>query len=506
MIMQSTLFFDELNAIAEKYPNNIALLNANDQEITYQQLMDYVERAHGWLYSIGLRPGDALITLLPNAIETVILFLASIRAGLVYAPLTWASTFPEIIRWKKKVNAKVSLVANTIHHLLQMQINELDWRVEIININNQFNWPLCEHIAVEKTGTIVMQSSGSTGEAKALLLSADRLWTSAKAFSHYHQIEESVTRFWNYLPMSYLGGLLNSLLIPFAAQGSVFIDDTFNGKTFLNFWSTIERYQINSIWLVPSILRGLLNLSNRIGLNRTYPKIQHCFLGTAPILLEEKQNFFKVFGIQPLESYGFSEAVLISSESMSNVVLRSQFSVGSILPNIEVQLRPMQDSEEHETFEIWVKTPHFMLGYLTENGISEPPFDEHGFMPSGDFGQMVNGQLLITGRRRDIIKKGGALILLREIEQIVSSYPNVVEVAAVKIDHSFYGESFNLYVCPAASVHDYNVFQTELSQWLHKQLAKDKWPEKIFMCRDFPKTPSGKIQKHLLETRNSVNA
>ncbi len=499
-----SLFFD-LSEIA-KDTDQIALLDSNDRVVTYRQLVDFVDRAHGWLNSMGLKSGDALIALLPNSIETIILFLASLRAGLVYAPLPCTATLSEITRWKKRVNANFCLLANPVSGTLQDQISNLNWRVEVVRIGFELNWPECEKKEVEKTGTLVMPSSGSTGEPKAILLSVDHLWNSAKTFLNYHQVERSVIRFWNYLPMSYLGGLFNLTLIPLVAGGSVFVDDAFNGKTFLGFWSTIARHNINSIWLVPSILRGLLALSNRIGQNRVYPPIRHCFLGTAPIFLEEKQKFFEVFGIQPLENYGLSETTFISSEKMNHLDSRCQNSVGNKMPHVEIKLKPANDPEKREMTEIWVKTPYLMLCYLDEKGVTNPLLDDQGFMPTGDFGEIVNNQLLVTGRRRDIIKKGGILILLREIEHLVGNYPKVSEAAAVKIDHPFYGESFNLYVCLEKSVIDCAKFQKELTNWIHKQLAQDKWPEKIFLRRDFPRTNTGKIQKHLLETRTVAHA
>src|SRR3990167_4155198 len=117
------------------------------------------------------------------------------------------------------------------------------------------------------------------------------------------------------------------------------------------------------------------------------------------------------------------------------------------MPDVEIQLRPTKNNEEKIVTEIWVKTPFSMLGYLNEEGLCETQYDDQGFMPTGDFGKMLDGQLRVTGRHRDIIKKGGVLILLREIEQIVSAFPKVKEAAAVKVDHPFYGESFDLYLC-----------------------------------------------------------
>lgn len=500
MSTTSPSLFSELNNIAKNTPNQIALLDTMDRALTYSDLIKQVEQAHAWLNAIGVKPGDALVALLPNAVETAVLFLASLRGGFIYAPLPCTATLPEITRWKKQTKASVCLLADPVSHTMQTQIKELTWHVEIIKIGESHQWTTSENIIAEKTGALVMQSSGSTGEPKAILLSGDRLWLSAKAFLNFHHLENTNVRFWNYLPMSYLGGLFNLLLIPLAAKGSVLIDDAFSGKTFLGFWATLERYQINTIWLVPSILRGLLTLATRIGKNRVYPTVEYCFLGTAPIASEEKKQFEQIFGVTPLENYGLSETTFISSEHIKNIENQNRSTVGYVMPQVTVQLRATNTTQTVK--EIWVKTPYCMLGYLTENGIQSPHFDEQGFMPTGDYGEFVDGQLQIIGRQRDIIKKGGVLILLREIENIASSYPNIIEAAAVRVDHTFYGESFNLYLCIEKSISNVAEFQQAITTWLHKQLSKEKWPENIVLCDDFQRTASGKIQKHLLETKD----
>ncbi len=134
----------------------------------------------------------------------------------------------------------------------------MSWQVKLVQTGKELSWPEHnEHIAIAAGGKIIMPSSGSTGEPKAIVLDADRLWLSASAFLKFHQLENQQMRFWNYLPMSYLGGLFNLSLIPLAAGGSIYIDDIFNGKTFLTFWQLLNDLKLNTLWLVPTILRGL---------------------------------------------------------------------------------------------------------------------------------------------------------------------------------------------------------------------------------------------------------
>ncbi|HLB41804.1 MAG TPA: class I adenylate-forming enzyme family protein [Gammaproteobacteria bacterium] len=506
MNMKIRSLFADLSKLVSHQPDKIALLDGDGRTVTYLGLSEQIEHAQAWLAATGMQPGDTLIALMPNAIETVILFIASLRGGYTYAPLPCTATFVEVTRWKELTRAHVCILANSVSARFQELVMKLNWRVKLVEIGrkNMF-WSANSYVEGRSGGRLIMASSGSTGEPKAMLLDADRLWSAGHAFLRYHQIKNGDIRFWNYLPMSYLGGLFNLTLIPLAAGGSIFVDEAFSGKTFLIFWATVERFKINSLWLVPTILRGLLTLSSRVGQMMPPPNIDLCFLGTAPISLEEKQRFSHIFGIQALENYGLSETTFISSELHQQIALRSQYTVGAIMPDVDIKLVPIIEEDASAT-EIWVRTPYRMLGYLDKEGIVEPSVDAEGYLSTGDCGQMVDGQLQLSGRRRDIIKKGGILIALREIELVVESYSNIAEAIAVRVEHSFYGESCILYVRSLTPVQDAEQFIASLGKWLHEQLVRYKWPENIIYCTEFPRTASGKIKKHLLSARNATHA
>src|SRR5262249_30385940 len=112
-------------------------------------------------------------------------------------------------------------------------------------------------------GQLIITTSGSVGSAKAIVIDGDRLWSAGMAFVGHHGLEHEAPRFWNYLPMSYLGGLFNLGLIPVAARGSSLVGDTFSGKTFLSFWQTVTRYELDALWMVPAMVRGLTMLAER---------------------------------------------------------------------------------------------------------------------------------------------------------------------------------------------------------------------------------------------------
>jgi acyl-CoA synthetase (AMP-forming)/AMP-acid ligase II len=246
----------------------------------------------------------------------------------------------------------------------------------------------------------------------------------------------------------------------------------------------VERFKITVLWLVPTIMRGLLELSKRINRKKyiKYPPIDVCFLGTAPINLETKISFEELTNIPVIENYGLSETTFISTETIDTRHLRKQGSVGGILPWID-----LKDSKEKMTLSsepIVVKTPSIMVGYVGNKIADDEWFDtkDCGFVDKDKV-------LILKGRNRDIIKKGGVMLALREIEILAEQSCGAIEASAVSVEHQFYGESYILYV----------VSDVRIDNCLHKHLSKNKWPDEIISIRELPRTRSGKIDKKKLK-------
>ena len=132
----------------------------------------------------------------------------------------------------------------------------------------------------------------------------------------------------------------NLLIIPFQSGAATLITSDFDNMIAFNFWDIVKKYNINILWLVPSIVRILIKLSKRNNLakNKTQGKrIKLGLVGTAPLDLSEKIDFKETFNIKLLENYGLSETTFISYEP-ENTTKYQQDSVGKIVKNIKVKI------------------------------------------------------------------------------------------------------------------------------------------------------------------------
>ena len=114
-----------------------------------------------------------------------------------------------------------------------------------------------------QSSQIFVLSGGTTAEPKVVVIDADRLWSAGCAFVDHHEFLDPDCRFYNIMPMSYLGGLFNLGLITNGAQARTVIAEPFSGLAILRLWRNCERFGINVLWLVPTVARALVQAANR---------------------------------------------------------------------------------------------------------------------------------------------------------------------------------------------------------------------------------------------------
>lgn len=501
LISGVSTFESDLYDLVNRYPNRIICLDLLGRAYSYKEFWEYLNRFRVQLVLDGVDSGDTIVSMMPNSIETFMLYLAALFNGINYCPLPCTSTVIEVSRLVTITRAKKAYILSSIPEAFTKELSSLfDLGIREIKVGEDLEWlPEKKSISVVSCGNLMIMTSSTTGDSKLVVISGDILWKAARNFVIHQKIEGSNLRFWNFLPMSYLGGLFNLGMLPIATSGSFFIGDSFTGKTFLDFWATINKYKISALWLVPSIVNGLLEVAEKI----RQPKIQSipiAFLGTAPLSIQKKTKFKDLFSISLIESYGLTETTFIATERLLSEDGGVKFGPGELLPDIDIKLNYSFNADKSclnnfQDGEILVKTPFHMIGYMDADGIISDGCDAEGFFPTGDLGYFDSGRLIITGRRKDIIKKGGLLINLAEIDNLVNGIATIVESTTLSVKHSFYGEVYWLIVV----VEDKENFfkKNNLSKWFDQNLDKQKHPDNIvYITWRLPRTSSGKIKKN----------
>jgi len=489
---------DLISRVAASADSAAVIDAATGTVFTWAQLDTLTRRIGGWFERNRFAAGDTLLSMLPNSVEALFVFFACMRHGIRCAPLPPSATAREIERLSRLVSPRGALALAGSETRIAEAAGGI--AVHAIPLDLSFGWAGPDERdpppASSRSGHLLIATSGSTGEPKVMVIDGDRLWSAACAFAGAHRFLGADSRFYDIMPMSYLGGLFNLGLIPLACGGSTVVSSTFSGSTILRFWHEVARHRVNVLWLVPTMLRALVQVTGpRWETVAASIKVTASFLGTAPVGLAEKETFERIFGIPLLENFALSETTFLTSETLDTRGRRTEGSVGPPLAWAEVRLVPVGESDGKGFNRIQVRTPFLFDGYLGSDGL-RLPVDPDGWFDTGDLGHLDLGQLVLDGRVRDVIKKGGLLIHLPEVELVARQCPGVAEVAAVDIPHAFYGEDYALFAVFALDAPGNDAERTDrLRSYLNDALVNTKWPAQIACISEIPRTPSGKVSR-----------
>jgi acyl-CoA synthetase (AMP-forming)/AMP-acid ligase II len=207
----------------------------------------------------------------------------------------------------------------------------------------------------------------------------------------------------------------------------------------------------------------------------------------------------RALGIECMRSFGSTEHPSITGSRPADSWEHRCLTDGAPLPGVELRLvdDDGKDVEAGRPGEIWSRGPDCFWGY-TEPARTQECFTPDGWYTTGDIGVLDEaGCLSITDRKKDIIIRGGENISALEVEELLLRMPGVAEVAVVAAPDVRLGEHACAFVRPRpdAAPPSLDAVRSHLER---AGLTRQKWPEELREVSEFPRTPSGKIQKYVL--------
>lgn len=510
-----------MNMIEDIFIENrdrLFIIDSLSQEtFTYGEFRDIVLALCRQLSSRGVEKNMRIAVCLPNCVEFTTVYFSALYSGFTVIPLNTNFNLRELGFILRNCKAEAIIYSKTTGPHLDGALSGFNDIKKICLLTGcekkkgitaedcldmgRFYKCAGPHLnipAIERKPEdifAVMYTSGTTQLPKGVAHSVESMIRNALVFIKESGISAE-SRFYNVLSMAYMAGFYNLTLLPFLANASVVIGDVFNPQQALNFWHTPIKYKVNTLWLVPTILSILLKLDRgQEGADYCRQFIQQVFVGTAPLPLKLREEFEERYCIRLLENYGLSETLFISAVTPRTSQTRGD--VGKILPACSVSIIDPGGNESafNTEGEIAVTTPSLMLGYLDEETGELKNADRKKRFYTGDVGYLNSaGLLFISGRKKDLIIKGGINISPQAIENVLMNHEAVEKAVIVGVPHIIYGEDVSA-VVKLKEGRDFAKIKPLLVEHCRNSLSPVQQPSMFFEIEEFPLSATGKIDK-----------
>jgi acyl-CoA synthetase (AMP-forming)/AMP-acid ligase II len=488
----------------------------NHRSYTYGQVEGVAGSITAQLLGQGLSSGDRIGVLLENSVELALIYFACLFSGFTVVPMNPASSKREIdfiirhsgirllafsnstrmlMNFERKGGSQISFLhirAVGEPRIARGEIEMASWSLEEDTLDPPDGWLPFRGFSPERLMSITF-TSGTTGTPKGVAHRAIRLLENARLFNSALGFDSN-TRLMHLFPMSYMAGLLNSLLCPFMAEGSVVIGRMFDVRACFGFWDAVIQHGANTFWMNPTMIAALLKLDrDKAGIAYCKKNVRGICVGTAPLPLAVKKKFEEKYGVQLLESYGLSELLFVSSNSPH--FPRIDGSVGRLLPGVKSRIGWAEEDPSKNDQELWIQTPYVMDGYVDLESFGVEKVGPEDWFPTGDMGRVDgNGNLFITGRIKDIIIRGGINISPRAIEEVLLEHPSISEAAVIGVPHEFYGEELVAAIIMKSGLEEEHELNS-IRQFCRSRLNQNVIPKEYRVLAEFPVNSNGKVQK-----------
>lgn len=337
---------------------------------------------------------------------------------------------------------------------------------------------------------MVQLTSGSTGEAKGVVLTHGNLLCNARGIIARTGLTPA-DRLLHLMPLHHTNGVNNQLIAPFLAGATVVLADRFRAEAVED---QIAEYRVTCLTGVPTMYSRMLP-HLRDPERRRSLRLLRC--GSAPISTTLHERIEAAFGVPLVVSYGLSEATCTST--MNPPAARRIGSVGTVLPGQQVSLlRPgsggaVPDGAEGE---VCIAGGSVMKGYV--DGSTAAALRD-GWLRSGDLGRFdADGYLFITGRLKDVIVRGGENLSPRAIENALEGHPAVESCCVVGGPHPDLGEVPVAFVQPRAGA---ALEVGQLRALVAARLSRAHAPARIHLVDTLPENAVGKVDRAALARR-----
>ena len=531
---------DYIADTARERPNHPALL-FKGSKIAYAELEKLSDAFAVALAELGVKKGDRVALLLPNCPQFIIAELGVWKAGATVCPLNPIYTESELEEALTNCAPETMVTLTLFYNRIKsIQPNTKLKRVIATNIK-EFLPPVLRllftlvkekkeghriHLQpgdfwfsdlLKATGrerkpsvsispndpAVILLSGGTTGTPKGAVGTHRCLMMSGLQLNSWVKNLKNEAQDIALLPLPLFHVYANA-----GIQCQVFVSRSAlslipNPRDIKDLLHTIRKVHPTFFISVPTLFIALLNHPDVKAGKVDFKSIKLCISGAAPLMAETKKSFEELTGGRILEGYSLTEAMMACTVNPA-LGVKKIGSIGMPLPDVEVRIAHPESGDKilptGEVGEVLMRAPQLMQGYWQNPEETAGVLQVHGeggpWLHTGDLGYMdEDGYIFIVDRKKDVIKPSGFQVWPREVEEVISSHPAVLEVGVAGVPDDYQGEAVKAWVVLRSGQ---QATVDEIRQYCRQKLAAYKVPKHVEFRENLPKSMVGKVLRRLL--------
>ena len=522
---------DLLESSARKYESKIAYYSLNSS-LNYKMTSLLAKRLAAYLQYLGVRKNTKIAIMLPNLLTYPISLFGSYYCGATVINVNPMYKSREIQHLLEDSEAEYIFVLDKFYNELQpciktsklkkiiiCKINDLlnplmkffvpmvmFYKKQTVNIeknnkniyfkdiiSNNFGF---EDVHVEQDDIALLQyTGGTTGKSKAAVLTHKNLLSNVQQVSNWIEphIKSGTEIIITALPLFHIFSFtVNCLTFLKIGAENVLIANPRDLKSFLK---VLEKKKFTVMTAVNTLFNLLLTSKKFKELD--FSEFKFSVGGGMAVMSETAKNWKKVTGTNITQGYGLTETSPVVSINKIDNPFNGSIGLPVQSTNIKIIDESGKNVDGEQPGELCVKGPQVMSGYWKYKEDQENPFTDDGFFKTGDIATISkDGYLTIVDRKKDMIISSGYNVFPNELEDFLSTHPDILEAGIIGVPDKNRGEYIKAFIVKKNK----NLSETDVIMFCKEGLTEYKVPKKIIFIDDLPKTNVGKILRR--ELRN----
>ena len=474
---------------------------------TYQELEAETARFARFFQSLGLRLGDRVAVQVEKSPAALFVYLACLRADLIYLPLNTAyhrqeidfflgDAEPALIIGRSEAREELEDLVKRHRVRHRFELGQ-DGSGSLIQASRSAAADFAPVVCAGDAIAALLYTSGTTGRPKGAILSHRNLAANALVL-HKTWGFRATDVLLHALPLFHAHGLFVASHCALLSGAKMFFLPRFDA-------ATVMRYLPRS-----TVFMGVPTYYTRLlaepALDKGLCRNMRLFIsGSAPLREQTFEAFQTRTGQPILERYGLTETLMNTSNPLSGT--RKPGTVGPPLEGVTLRIANQAGRAVgfNEVGEIEVMGPNVFQGYRRLSQRSAEDFTADGFFRTGDLGKLdADGYVTIVGRRKDLIITGGYNVYPKEIEGYLDQLEGVQESAVIGLPDPDFGEKLVAVVVRHAERS--NLSAEAVIAALKQTVANYKVPKTVVFVDQLPRNAMGKVQKNRLRERLAPQA